>query len=174
MSKVSAVRGLFCAVPVASLAIAALASAESPLDMAAALKGCATIRGPTERLACYDQLAGRAAPSPITPPAASVGTAAPPAQPSPVVVPKESFGLYAAEHPAAPKADSSHTAKIVELGMSSSGRPTVTLEGGELWELDAADPVLAEGNSVVIKRAALGSFLMTTPSGRMHRVHRLH
>lgn len=182
MSSLGVMRRVFRALPFANLALAALASAQSPVDMAAALKACATIGAPTERLACYDQLAKRHAPSSITAPA-SVGIAAPtpapsaaptPAPPSPAVTPKESFGLYAAEHPSPQKTDSSHTAKIIEIGMSSSGRPTVTLEGGELWELDAADPLLADGNSVIIKRAALGSFLMMTPSGRTHRVHRLH
>jgi hypothetical protein len=184
MSSRGVVPRVIRALPFASLSLGALAGAQSPVDMAAALKECATIRGPTERLACYDQLAARTAPPTVTPsavtpsaitPSAPVGTgASPAAQQAPVATSKESFGLYAAEHPKAPKSDSSHTAKILELGMSSSGRPTVALEGGELWELDAADPLLAEGNSVIIKRAALGSFLMTTPSGRTHRVHRLH
>jgi hypothetical protein len=175
MKKVGVVLGFSCALPFANFSIAALASAQCPQDIVAELKACASIGGSTERLVCFNQLAERAAASLIAPSAAPVGAAAPPvSQPSPSVVPKESFGLYAAEHPAPPKAEPSHAAKIVELGMSGRGRPTVTLEGGELWELDAADPLIAEGNSVTITRGKFGSFLLTTPTGRIHRVQRIH
>jgi hypothetical protein len=175
MNKVRVVLGFSCALPFANLAIAGLASAQCPQDIIAELKACASVGGSTERLACFNQLAERAAPSIIPPSAAPVGAAAPPvSQPSPFGVPKESFGLHTAEHPAPPKTEPSHTAEIVGLGKTSSGRPTVTLEGGELWELDAADPLLAQGNSVTITRGAFGSFLMTTPTGRTHRVQRIH
>jgi hypothetical protein len=175
MKKLGVVRGFFCTLPFANLSLAGLASAQCPQDIAAELKTCASIDGPTESLACFKQLAKRAAPSLIAPSAAPVGASAPPAsQPSPIVVPKESFGLHAAEHPAPPKAEPSHTAKIVALGATNSGRPTVTLEAGELWELDAADPLLAQGDSVSITRGAFGSFLLTTPTGRTHRVQRIH
>jgi hypothetical protein len=176
MNKLGLARGFFCALAFANLnMVAALASAQSPQDIAAELKACANIAGATESLACFKQLAARTAPSPIAPPAPPVSAAAPPvSQPSPVVAPKESFGLHAAEHPAAPKTEASHTAKIVGLGSTGSGRPTVTLEDGGLWQLDAADPLLAEGNSVIITRGTFGSFLLTTPTGRTHRVQRLH
>jgi hypothetical protein len=49
----------------------------------------------------------------------------------------------------------------------------VYLEGGQLWELDDADPLLGAGDSVTIRRAAFGSYLMTTRDGRTHRTHRL-
>jgi hypothetical protein len=174
MNKVVVVLGFSCALPFANLGVAALASAQSAQDIVAQLKACANIDAPAESLACFKQLAQRAAPS-LTPPAAPVGAATPSAlQPSTEVTPKKSFGLYAAEHPAPPKAEPSHTAEIVGLGKTSSGRSTVTLEGGELWELDAADPLLAQGNSVMITRGAFGSFIMTTPTGRRHRVQRIH
>jgi hypothetical protein len=170
MNKLGVARSFSCALAFANFAIAALASAQCPQDIVAELKACASIGGPAESLACFNQLAERAAPS-----AAPVGAAAPPvSQPSPIVVPKESFGLHAAEHPVPPKTEPSHTAKIVGLGTSNSGRPTVTLERGELWELDAADPLLAQGNSVIITRGAFGSYILTTPTGRTHRVRRIH
>jgi hypothetical protein len=174
MNKSGVVRGFFCASAFANLAIAALASAQCPQDIAAELKACASIDGPTESLSCFNQLAERAA-SAANAPSGSVGTAASSAaQPPTAVTPKKSFGLYAAEHPAPPKTEPSHAAKIVELGTSGRGRPTVTLEGGELWELDASDPLLAEGDSVIITRGRFGSFLLTTPTGRMHRALRIH
>ena len=156
---------------------------------ASSLKACAGIAAPSERLACYDQLAAgtssaaaasaAGAPSPapvakaapVTAAAAATGGAAAAAATPPA---KDSFGLYAAEHPVAPAPASSVTLKVVGTGASAGGHPTVALEGGQLWELDEADPLLNAGDQVSIKRATLGSFLMTTPSGRTHRAHRLH
>jgi hypothetical protein len=87
--------------------------------------------------------------------------------------PKESFGLYQAEHPAPPKPAAAFAGKVVGLGLGANGRPTVEIEGGQLWELDRPDPLLATGDLVTINRGTLGSFLMTTPSGRTDRLRRL-
>ena len=59
------------------------------------------------------------------------------------------------------------------MGSAANGHPTVALEGGQLWELDDRDALLANGDAVTIRRAAFGSFLMTTSTGRTLRVHRL-
>jgi hypothetical protein len=188
-------------VSLAGLAGSVFAVAREPAADAAtasALHECAAIAAATERLACFDRLAGQgvapttpstsnqarastAAPaasaaqrSSVTPPpsaapATSGGTAA-----TAAAVPKEAFGLYAVEHPAAPKPSAeSITAKITALGVGANGRQTVSLEGGPLWELDGTDALLAKGDSVTIRRASFGSFLLTTPGGRVHRVQRL-
>jgi hypothetical protein len=149
---------------------------------AAALHDCAVISTASERLACYDKLAARAPQAGTTAPAPSgralapAGTVAAAAAgaPKPPAPAADSFGLYAAEHPAAPTPAATLSARVVGLGSSAGGHPTVALEGGQLWELDEADPLLADGDLVTIKRAALGSFLLTTPKGRVHRAHRLH
>jgi hypothetical protein len=176
---------------VAGLGTAVLASQGSAASISAnAMKACAAIAAPSERLACYDQLAGREAPSgvpatlagaplaaaPAAVPAAPASPApgSPPSPPPAAQPTKEAFGLYAAEHPTIPKRDETLTAVVVGFGIAPNGHPTVTLEGGQLWELDSADPVLKNGESVTIARAALGSFLMTTTAGRTHRVRRLH
>jgi hypothetical protein len=148
------------------------------------LKQCAEINEPSKRLACYDQVAERppAAGAPVSkdPPAAKVspaasapaGAAASAATTAPL--PKETFGLYTAEHPtAAPRVEALITAKVISMGISSTGRSTVTLEGDQVWELDSADPVLKNGDAVTVKRGTLGSFILTTPAGRLHRTHRI-
>ncbi len=161
-----------------------------------ALHACASIAEDAARLACYDRLAGRAAgkvavtPAPSTgaatrsaapqaaaaPPPAASGAAQPnAAQPNAAAAappPKESFGLYPAEHPL-PAVATSLEAIVVAVGKSQSGRMTVQLEGGALWELAEPDPLLAVGERVTITRASLGSYLMQTPSRRTHRVRRL-
>ena len=180
------------------------------------LHACAILTDPTERLGCYDQLAGHAPNSDAAPLAAapSAATTAPagaaaataavpattttatPAAPAPAAAsaapaagttaasaatataaaappPKESFGLYTAEHPTAPAVTQSLDDRVVATGASASGRMTVTLASGALWELDDVDPLLAVGDVVSIRRAALGSFLLETPTKRTHRARRL-
>jgi hypothetical protein len=106
-------------------------------------------------------------------PAAPAPAAAAPAA-APASAGAQSFGDYAAEHPkAASPATNSIEARVTGIGSSASGRVTVLLEGGALWELDQPDPLLAVGDTVTITRAALGSYMMRTSSQREHRVRRL-
>ena len=162
------------------------------------LNTCAAIQTQAERLACYDKIAGRgatpppAAATPQPPPpaaAASPGAkkqtpTAPAATPDPVPTPAaasapapgtpEAFGLYKAEHPAAPKSPvETVTGKVVDLKYDAYGRETISLEGGAVWQLAGSDAILAKGDEVTIKRAVMGSYLMTTSTGRQHRVKRL-
>jgi hypothetical protein len=152
-------------------AVAATA-AEPGQDLPGALKVCRALETQPARVECYDRLAdGVTVPSAAAP--ATAVSHAGTATPAPVP-PKEGFGLYTAEHPSAPKVAKLLTAKVVAFGMTTSGRQTAELDGGQLWELLAPDPLLANGDEVTITRAKLGSFLMSTPSGRSLRVRRLH
>lgn len=151
------------------------------------LQLCANIAADAERLACYDRLAGRAvagaaaqtpkaAPPATSAAATSRSATAPPAAAAAPPAPSAAgtFGNYAAEHPKPNvAADPSLEAHVAALGNSASGRMTVLLEGGALWELDDGDPLLAVGDTVTLKRATFGSFIMNTPSHRSHRVRRL-
>lgn len=172
-----ALLGMALALP--ALAGAAADSAQSPLA------ACAAITSVSERLNCYDQLAGRPVPSPAATPApvasapASAAATAPAVATPTVAAPvsaapesKNAFGLYTAEHPVAPLAPNLE-ARVLAIGTSPAGRQMVTLEGGQLWELDDEDRALFVGDEVTIRRAALGSFLLDTPAKRTHRVHRV-
>ena len=147
-----------------TLAHAGTAQVTVPMSV---LKKCADITEPLQRLACYDQVAER--------PTGSMASATPAAPAAPAAAPpKKSFGLYTAEHPAPPPVtDALITAKVISLGSNSRGRSTVTLEGDQVWELDSPDPVLAAGENVTVRRGTLGSFILTTAAGRLHRVHRI-
>src|SRR5882724_9264019 len=107
--------------------------------------------------------------------AALAATGAPVAAPPPAQPSAQNFGLYAAEHPKPPPAAAAATleARVASVGSSASGHMTVLLEGGALWELDDADPLLAAGETVTITRAVLGSYIIHTPSDRSHRARRL-
>lgn len=118
------------------------------------LRRCATLPAET-RLACYDELAQVHA----SPEKAAARA-------------KDDFGLSAAQR--TPEATLSNIeARVVKLGRSSSGRPTMRLDNGQVWELDSDDPLLAEQQLVTIRRAALSSYLLTTQHKRIHRVRRI-
>jgi hypothetical protein len=146
-----------------------------------ALHTCVSIAADAERLACYDRVAGRAvpgaaAPAAEAPPLAPAASSAAAVLSAPVPPRAESFGLYEAEHPKAPPVAGPGPleARVFAVGTSAGGHMTVSLEGGAVWELDDADPLLAAGQSVTIARAAFGSYIMHTPTRRTHRVRRLH
>jgi hypothetical protein len=163
-----------------ALACAAQPAATSPPQ---ALAACANISDSAERLACYDKLVGRgaapaapaSAPAPPQPAGAPASaTAGPAAAAAPAASSPQSFGLYSAEHPKPPPVSRTLEARVVALGKSLDGQMTVSLDSGGLWELlNDADPLLAVGDTVTITRAALGSYLMHTPTKRTHRVRRL-
>jgi hypothetical protein len=177
-----------------TLAIAATLAAVGTARAAGGPQGdlaaCGAIADPTERLACYDRVAGRpataaapaagapraapAAPQPVAPaqPAAAATQAAtPPAQVQGAAA-AASFGAYQTEHPVTHVADSL-TARVSAMGKTIDGQPTVTLEGGALWLLDEVDPLMAVGDTITIKRGLFGSFLLETPTRRVHHVRRI-
>lgn len=174
----------FAVVVLAVLAPAALSAGAAAATVSeAALRACAGLDSDADRLACYDHLAGRgvsgaAATAPdhsATASASTVTAAAAPAPPAPAPPSAQTFGLYGAEHPKPPPAAAAASleGRVASVGSSAGGRMTVLLEGGALWELDDADPLLAAGETVTISRAVLGSYIMHTPSNRTHRARRL-
>ena len=185
----------------ALIPVTSLAADPAPQAVpASALQACAALTTEAARLACYDKLAGRA-PAAVAPaaaaapapkaaaaplgsatvpaatapgaraPGAAAGAAARPANPAPAS--PQAFGLYSAEHPKALAPARSETLKILDISHSPNGYLLLQLEGGQLWELHDGDPLLANGDSVTVRRAAMGSFLVTTPSGRSLRAKRL-
>ena len=152
-------------------------------DPVVGLSRCAATADRDERLACYDGLASRyAQPNRKTtaaapPPPASAATPASAAAKVPAVEPKTEFGLTVAQlrkEPDAPVKPQSIDGVVTGFGTSSLGRPVVRLDNTQSWELlDQLDPLLSPGDKVTIRRAAMGSFLLTTPTKRMHRVRRI-
>lgn len=150
------------------------------------LSRCAATADRDERLACYDGLASRyaqpnrkptaAAPSPPPVPLAAPAAPAPAAAKVPAVEPKAEFGLSVAQlrkEPDAPVKPQSIDGVVTGFGTSSLGRPVVRLDNSQSWELSESDPLLSVGDKVTIRRATLGSFLLTTPTKRVHRARRI-
>ena len=178
--------------------LAACAAGGAPAkdtDVRNALAPCIDISSSADRLACYDKLAGRvsapkalaAAPSAASPAAASPSPAAPAAvasvaaAPAPTAAPtEEDFGrskvrkARTAASSGAPPEVKSITAKVAAFGRSPNRRSQITLDNGQIWEYqDDPDPLLSIGDSVTIKRATLGSFILLTPTKLSHRVSRV-
>ena len=163
---------LLAPISLGAVALGSVHAAEPSVPMSA-LKKCADIVSIQERVTCYDQLAKRPATGERAATAEQPGTAERAATPV-AAAPKETFGLYSAEHPHPNVAKAAAvTLKIASIANGSSGHPIATMEGDQVWELDGPDPLLKSGDTVTIDRGVLGSFIMTTPAGRIHRLHRL-
>jgi hypothetical protein len=167
-------------------AAAATAAAPSNDDMAR----CAVIPAPDSRLACYDALAHRPAdkmpsaaakstPAPAPTPARAPAAAAPaaaaaqaPVSAAAVAADPKNFGLTAAQQhtvDAGPKAIAAH---IAVVSSDKLGHTTIVLDSGQTWTVLDDDGRLSAGDAVRIKRAALGSYLMFTPSNHSYSVRR--
>jgi hypothetical protein len=115
---------------------------------------CAAMAAPDARLACYDGLASRHLPAPAA-----------------VAAPSAEFGLHPAQRrPPEPEAI---TANVTQTRATARGATQVSLDNGQVWEFDGADALIEVHSQIVIRRAAFGSYLMTTSSQRTRRVHRL-
>ena len=64
-------------------------------------------------------------------------------------------------------------ARVVKVAASQFGAASVELDNGQTWALDESNGQIAAGDAVAIKRASLGSYLMTTSAKRSFRVRRL-
>ena len=160
------------------------------------LESCARISDDARRLACYDGLAGRvrqgtavaAAPSPapatapdtaaVLAPAPAAAGAAPVAA-APVAVDRVAeFGLsdQARKEREPEKWVESVTARVTNVGQTASDRYVITLDNGQVWVQSETNTraILAPGDTVTIKRAALGSFKLSGPRSVFWRVKRLH
>lgn len=166
----------------------------------ASLTPCVEIADDAARLACYDRVAGRAAAAPVTstPAAAASATAAPTAAASATAAPATAAPATTVVPPATA---ASGNDPVAEFGLSqqaikqrdpegwvdsisgtvrgvtqnASGRYVVELDNGQVWAQAETDayPVLKAGDAISIRRAAVGSFVLTGPRSVAWRVRRL-
>jgi hypothetical protein len=129
------------------------------------LAHCAAIAASDERLACYDALAGRG-PTQVQPAPAEAKSHAAPAD-------TKSFGLTKPAPQVTPAGPELIKARVVKVTASQFGAVNVLLDNGQTWALNEPNEQLAAGDAVTIKRAALGSFLMSTPAKKSYRVRRM-
>lgn len=171
---------------ISGLAIGLLVLAASPTVAAAAgtetPQQCAKVGDDAARLACYDRIfrgagASRDATSTATASAVAAGAAAPGATVSNT---KDDFGLTEAakraRDPEKAKVEmpDSVTDKVASVGHKLTGEMVVTLANGQVWvqiESDSRARV-GVGQTVTIRKASLGSYLMVGPDKIATRVRR--
>lgn len=154
-----------------------VAGAAPPAVDPAEFARCSRIDAADERLACYDALGRSLEPSPVPSaspsPAANKAPAADEssAQAATAAGGVNAFGLTRHERPAAAGPDLIR-AQVAAVRTDRLGKAHVRLDNGQVWSLSAPDVLLRAGEAVTIRRASLGSFLMTTPAHRTYRVQR--
>jgi len=156
-----------------ALTTSAAAAAPSQADWAR----CAAIDAPDARLACYDALGSRprpasnsSMPSASAPIAASAPAA--PAPPQPVDDPRN-FGLTPAQQHIVETGPSSITARIASMSSDSVGHAIISLDNQQTWSVTDNDGQFSSGDTIRIKRGALGSFILLTKSNHTYHVRRL-
>lgn len=134
-----------------------------------ALEGCRDIRDDGARLACYDAASARAAPPPAAAPALAPPTP-PPAAPQPT--PEDLFGRDAVtseamvREAAGIERPESLDGVIARVTTTAYGKRVVTLGNGQVWtQTDSVALKLEPGDTVTIRRAALGSYLLGPRGG---------
>lgn len=119
---------------------------------------CAQVRDAAARLSCYDEAFGK--------PALPIGM--------------DQFGLTPDQieraKPAAERAAADRlTAMVTAVEYRGNGRFVATLDNGQWWSQAETNPKVrvAVGDSVTVRRAALGSYLLTSERGLATRVKRI-
>jgi hypothetical protein len=172
-----------------AVAASSVLAAHGASPAADELAHCAAITAPDARLACYDALSHRNADAssatarvPVTAPQSPQSPQSPqvsltaPASPPPSAAAAEdpkNFGLSPAQQHVASVGIKSEEAQIVGITPGEPGHATIVLDNGQSWNVLDDDGWLSNGSKVTIKRAALGSFMMRTPSHHTYRVRRI-
>jgi hypothetical protein len=182
---VNSVRSLVSVAMVMGLAAAQTpAQASSSNSLAAQLKRCASLVDAGARLACYDALAGAAAPSAATAQAAPSPSASGSVRP----IPSSSAAAAPVAAPVAPAApnftdfgvrngplqaerdpvrEKTMLAVVSAVSFRERGELVVRLDNGQVWrQIQPSDYPLKPGDHVEIDVAALGSYRLWTPSTR--------
>ena len=159
----------------------ALSTAAGDAPATTDMARCAAITPADARLACFDALAVESAsrgPSAISKAQPPVRAATPPDSTAPAAASNDpkAFGLSAPKMRPISPGPAAIKARVSSMSASQPGigHPLITLDNGQTWAFVEAvnDARLVPGASVTIKRAALGSFLLTTASQHTYHVRR--
>jgi hypothetical protein len=150
---------------IAFLILSSLVCTARAADAPQASHPCAALSKAVERLACYDKAFG--------PPTGANAEDAGLARESDFGRP-ERFNAIRDERATGATRINSITAKVAEVRFTQSGQYVFKLENGQIWtETSGQDKLTIEvGDTVTIRRAAMGSFWMVTKDRVGARVRR--
>jgi len=160
-------------------AAASLATAAEREQGSAAAK-CVSIEDAAARLGCYDQAFGRPAAAPAAASAIVGGDAAAAASVD-AARGVDEFGLSeAAKRQRDPEKakdtmPTSISSTVSDVSFRPTGEVVVTLENGQVWtqaETVTTKARVKAGDEVTIRKAAMGSYVLVTPSRTAIRVRR--
>lgn len=157
--------------PSLTLLGAALMTGAFASDPQGSTHPCAAMQDAADRLACYDKAFGRSAEVDEAPVAAAAAAARA----------RQDFGLSEAEKRArAPDADKEVfpdqvEAVVASIGYRGTGEMIVTLDNGQVWVQaeSVTNARLRAGDTVTVRKAALGSYQLLTPGRIAMRVRRV-
>ncbi|MGN6453010.1 MAG: hypothetical protein ACTHL7_08090, partial [Steroidobacteraceae bacterium] len=110
--------------------------------------------------------AGTAAAGAAATGAAATGAAAATAEPA-----AKSFGLTQHVAPAEQGPDRLQ-AQATRVDIDRLGTVRLSLDNGQVWTFNAPEALIRVGDTITIKRGALGSFLLTTPEHHTYKAQR--
>ena len=132
-----------------------------------ALRACVNVKNNSERLACYDRTIEHLS-------SGSAATAVPERSA------EASFGASSMRGTGPARQIereelTSVSAHVTALSHDASGALVINLDNGQQWRQTSgsSSPLLEIGHEVTIARAALNSFRLSTPSGRVLKVKRV-
>ena len=151
-----------------ALAVAAQSEATTAAESARQLKS-----PPSAPSVASAAAVGPAAPGAAAPGTAAVGSPTP-ATAAANLNTEDNFGLNRRQiEPRAAEGPASIKSAVSQMTEDRLHNITVVLDNGQSWAFIEPEPRLRPGDTVTIKRASFGSFLMLTPSRRSYRVERL-
>ena len=167
------------------------ASAALAQSLPPSVTACAAEKDSLARLVCFDrevarysQPSARVAPTPtapatVSPPAASVAPTPPAVSPSK----DDEFGVSgklakqrAASKGEEPVEQKELHASVTKITSKPFGELILELDNGQVWEQPEKKGsfIIKEGDTVVIRQARFGSFMLTAGSGATTRIRRIH
>ena len=160
-----------------AIVLLALPAAAAQLDTHDLLR-CHAIAASEQKLACYEALALAAQSEATTAAEPARQLKSPPSAPTVASAAnpntEDNFGLNRRQiEPRAAEGPASIKSAVSQMTEDRLHTITVVLDNGQTWAFIEPEPRLRPGDTVTIKRASFGSFLMLTPSRRSYRVERL-
>jgi hypothetical protein len=162
--------------------ITGLALSGPAMTAESTLRHCAAIDDASARLACYDALAGRAAPDNALAAPGSVPAQAQAPAPAPEraaaatadpAAAASNFGLSAVQKHVVDEGPKGIEAHITQVVVDLNRRGYLVLDNGQTWAITDGEMLLDAGEAVTIRRGALGSFMLTSASHHSYHVRRI-